>query len=140
MFLCFPDNFDFQKGSTPKTTSQVNENYALSVCYPCWPPQVAKIQFSNTYVFWKKGKQGLTNQAKYFLMQPCFKNKNQHLPLHTLPPLPRNAHSVPVHSYTLLNQTTHGILLMHSSELALPESTLQFRQHKYHTLFTLSGS
>ena len=141
MFLCFPDNFDFQKCSTPKTTSQVNGNYALSVCYPCWPPQVAKIQFSNTCVFWKKGKQGLTNQAKYFLVQPCFKNKQKPAPplIHSSPPPPRNAHNVPLHSYTSLNQSAHGIFLMHSSKLALPEGTLQFRQHE-RTLFPLSGS
>lgn len=47
---------------------------------PLLAPQVVKIQFSNSCIFWKKGKQRLANEAKYFLVRPCFKNKQNPAP------------------------------------------------------------
>lgn len=140
LFLCFPDNFDFQKRSTPKTTSQVNGSYALSVCYPCWLHRVVKIQFSNMCVFWKKGKQGLTGQAKYFLVQSCFKNKQNPAPPLIHSSLPQGMHRMLlfIHIHCWIKPHV-AFFLMHSSKLALPEGTLQFRQHE-HTLFPPSGS
>jgi len=118
MFLCFPDDFDFQKHSALKTTSQVNGNYALSVRYPCWPPQVVKTQFSNTCAFQKKGKEGLTNQAKHFLVLPCSKAKQNAAPPLTQSSPSQNAHSAPLHSHPSPSQTAQGIFLAHSPKLA----------------------
>lgn len=98
MLPCFPENFDFQKHSTPIKASHY-------VCHPCWPLQAVKIRFSNMCVSWNKGKHILMNQAKYFVVQPCFKNKLQHLPFHA-PPFPKECTQHPSSS-TYLAEPNH---------------------------------
>lgn len=95
MFLYLPEALNTQ------TASEVNRNYALNMCYPHFPPQVVKVQFSqqlNVY-FGRKAIRGWQTKLNTFWCSHALKtNKNWHLPLYThTPPPPGNAHNAPLH-------------------------------------------
>lgn len=115
MFLYLPEALNTQ------TASEVNRNYALNMCYPHFPPQVVKVQFSqqlNVY-FGRKAIRGWQTKLNTFWCSHALKtNKNWHLPLYTHFPPPTRECTQCSSSYTPQNQTTRGILPVQSSQPA----------------------